>query len=587
VVIGLLVFSCTREVVPVVSSDEDDLIPLNLGVGLPLEGDTKASLVSGSESAVSSITLLCFNSEAGFVGKYAATLTPTNATSGTMRANIHKDTRTIHFVANRDISAYTPVIGTGEQGVLTNAALVSSDNSSIAYWGYYHNADEDAFKSYINNTGNTIQLLRDRAKIVCDEMNDSDIASIYWIATNGLSEGYLAPYPFANYWVDTEVTPKENAARHVATEDNMVDFSSAPLYLFEDYNSFHQLENLVKIILKVTYNDATVRFHNIVMLDDDYVPLPIKRNHTYKLTIENLPKELGFDSFDKALAAGIYSNNQTVAIDRAVATITDGTYTLDIPTGTTILYQEPVAGGTVSIPFSYLSNGDPEAGRTSSDFVVMWLEHDNAITASAETPPGLTYNTSTGSGNISLTLSPLSSSLKQGLILLQDKKHGLSRFIEVYSITQFPLYSVSLTSSGVRSRGGDSNVPVYRLSFVLPADYPTAKYPIQLSIASSTLSPFSNSSSTSASGNFGVEVRTTEDLTSSASSSDWNYGASGWDYWYVYSIPAPAGDSVSARTVTIYLDDIRYKLLSSAPSGVGLYLSLPYFGDPIPVTPSP
>ena len=587
--IGLLALSCSREGIPAVTPSDEELIPVNLGIGHPVITDTKASLVSGSESAVSSITLLCFNSEAGFVGKYVATLTPANSTSGTLRAKVHPDTRSIHFIANRDLSALTPPIGTGEQSVLTNAAMVSSESSTIAYWGYYSNADADAFKNYIKDPSHTISLLRDRAKVEKNEMNDDNISSVYWIATNGLSEGYIAPFPF-----DTPaVTPKTGASRHVATEGDMVNFNDTPLYLFEDYNTFEQLENLVKIILKVTYTDETVRFHNIILLNDDYVPLPIKRNHTYQLTIQTLPQQLGFETFAEALAAGVYSNNLTVAIDRAVTAVTDGTYTMDItdPSGTSILYQEPVGGGEVSIPFTYLENGSPETGRTVDDFVAMWLEHDGYITASRATPPALTYNAATGTGNISITLAPLSSSLKQGLILLQDKKHGLSRFIEVYSITSFPLSNISLTANGTRDidRDGDgtpeeTDVPVYRLSFTMPADHPDSKYPLLLSIASSTLSPFSNTSPTAPSGIFGVEVRSTAELASSGTSSYWNYHASTWDFWYTYSIPAPVDNSEAARTVTIYLDDIRSKW-NSPPDGVGLYLSIPYFGDPYPVVP--
>ena len=182
--------------------------------------------------------------------------------------------------------------------------------------------------------------------------------------------------------------------------------------------------------------------------------------------------------------------------------------------------------------------------------------------------------------HFSITLSAIDGTLKHGLLLLQDKKHGLARYVNVYSIEQFSLGNVSLSDAGSFHNG----FPVYSLSFVLPEDFPASYYPLQLSMASSTLSPFSDASASSASGTFSVEVRSTSGLAGNDNSSAWNYGASTWDYWYNYSIPAPAGTSAAERTVTLYLDDIRSKR-GSAPTGVGLYLTIPYFGDPIPVTP--
>ena len=609
--VGVLALSCTRESEIMSSAPSGEgLIPLNLGISFPEEAKTKASLVSGTEGSISSITLLCFNSELGFVGKYVASLNPATATTGTLRASISADTRTIHFIANKDLTALTPRVGAGEEDVLKNPALVSSASDDIAFWGYYSNANSEEFKTHINNTSNTVKLLRDRAKveITTHEENgvvkytyDNDVKSIRWIATNGLPKGYIVPYPFDNYWVSTTVTPLEEGNRYEAQKSDFVD-SDTPLYLFEDANNIQQLERAVKLVLEVTYYDDSdpdeeddIRYHNILLLDEDHMPLPITRNHTYRLTINLLPKEIGFETYDEALAAGVYSNNQTISVDRAVTIVTDGTNQLNIThtAGTSIMFHEPLGGGTVSIPFRYEedSNVPVDERISQSDFTAIWLEHEG-ITASEAIQPSVTYNSTTGIGSISIDLVPITSSLKSGLILLQDKKYGLSRFVEVLSITTFAVENASFVKMDEgRTRNGESN-DVYKLTFTLPEDYPASKYPIQLSMATSTLSPFSNNanSPTAASGNFSVDVRSTQELSdfpvavpsSDASSSDWNYAASSWNYWYVYSIPAPASKSVEDRTVTIYFDDIR----ESAGSGnrakrVGLYFSLPYFGDPL------
>ena len=527
---------------------------------------------------------------------YPAELTPADAVSGTLYAHTHKDTRTIHFVANKDLSSLNPAVGAGEEEVLRS--LVSGASDEVAFWGYYHGASAYEVKTYVNNTANIIYLLRDRAKVEITAMEDNDIASISWIATHVLDAGYVAPYPFENYWRSAEedgvmhyygnstITPKTDASRLAAGESAMVS-SSTPLFLFEDYNSTDEIDHFVKIILKVVYTGtpATTRYHNLVLLDDDYLPLPIIRSHTYQITINNLPKEIGYASFADALAGEVYSNNQTVSVDHTISHVTNGVYSLEIthPSGTSILYQSPRAGGPVEIPFYYVdadkNNPDASKRQAASDFVATWQEHDGAITASAANP-SVSFNPSDGTGSITIELNEIDGTLKHGLLLLQDKKHGLARYVNVYSITKFSLGNVSLSDAGSSHNG----FPVYSLSFVLPEDFPASYYPLQLSMASSTLSPFSDASASSASGTFSVEVRSTSGLAGNDNSSAWNYGASTWDYWYNYSIPAPAGTSAAERTVTLYLDDIRSKR-GSAPSGVGLYLTIPYFGDPMAVTP--
>ena len=330
--------SCSRESVPV---QESDLIPVHLAVGLPVATDTKVSLVSGTENDVSTITLLCFNEANGFLGKYPAELIPTDAVSDTLYAHAHKDTRTIHFVANKDLSGLNPAVGAGEEEVLRS--LVSGASDEVAFWGYYHGASADEVKDYVNNTAHIIYLLRDRAKVEITAMEDTDIASISWIATHVLDAGYVAPYPFDNYWRSAEeggvmhyygnstITSKTDASRLAAGESDMVP-SSTPLFLFEDYNSTDEIDHFVKIILKVVYKGtpATTRYHNLVLLDDDYLPLSIVRSHTYQITINNLPKEIGYASFADALAGEVYSNNQTVAVDPTISHVTNGAYSLEI-----------------------------------------------------------------------------------------------------------------------------------------------------------------------------------------------------------------------------------------------------------------
>ena len=579
----LLAVSCAREPAPV---EPQEMIPVQLGLNLPV-ADATRTVVSGTNvDEVTSVWLLCFNELHSYLGKFPATLTPAGGgSSGLIHSEIPLTSRYVHFIANKNLSAFTTSYSQ-EQLVLTEGALVSTVSDPVAFWAYYSCGTAAELKGFMNAspTPSTIYFLRDRAKVTIDissaSMTANNIVSIQW-TTSGISQGYTVPYPFENYYDPVNfygtstLTPymKSDVTRYTANEANLVPMDQ-PMYLFEDINSFENRESFVKMILKVTYSGSVVRYHNLLLIDDNYIPLTIIRGHHYKFTITSLPSDTGYTSFADALAGEVYTNNQTVAVDRSITTITDGDYFLNItdPAGTSILYQE---GGAKIIPFTFLDKyGNPESGRTSADFHLMWLEHDGTLTnRNSEPEPVLSYDPATGSGTIGITLNPVGSNLGWGLLLLQDLKYGLSRYIEVYTKDQFT-FSGDVIFEKVAGTTHQGHA-VYHLGFVLPEELPASFYPIKVSMATVTLNPFSDTSAGSTHGVFSVEVRDTDILGSgNEESTEWDYHPNTWDYWFTYSIPSPA-----SRTVDIYFEDVTYKWGNEFVS-VGLYFSLPYFGAP-------
>ena len=561
-----LLAACSREPLP---EAEGGRIPVRLGLALPDEGAGVKSLVTYGTDDVSSMWLLCFNQVGSCVDCIEATV---SGSSITATPGISRDTRSIHFIANKNLTAVKEsVIGQQEQVALRLPALVSSKDDPVAFWAWYHGNTAAEVKDFVNTyTPRTVNLLRDRAKVVSGTITDSNIDSIEWIATRGLSEGYIAPYPYD----PPSVTAKNDASRYSATESNLVPFAT-PLYLFEDDNTFRDLDHLVKIIVKVTYNDATVRYHNLILMDHNYVTAPVVRNHTYKLNIKSLPKNMGYGSFGEALAGEMFSNNHFVSIDRDVDEVTDGTCTLSIddPQGTHILYRE---GISKAIAFSYSNTGDPALSPDADDFHVMWLEN-NGLTASG-VEPGLVYNPDNGKGAITFNILPIDATLHQGLLILQDTKNGLSRFIEVYAIDKFTFEAApALEKVTGKSYNGHA---VYKMTLTLPANFPACFLPINIPMASMTLSPYSDSSPDAASGTFSVSVTSTSELNGTGSVSspyDWNYKAEEWGFWYNYSF-IPDMSTSAGRTATIYLEDVTSSRVGMDFNSVGLYLKMPRCG---------
>lgn len=568
----LLAGACTRE--PAVQDGSGEYIPVRLGISLPVSSGTRGN-VEGTEDAISSIWLLCFNQLNSCLDCVEATLTPAGAGSGTLSATIPGATRTIHFIANRNLSGFSQM-GEQELAVLTSSALVSSASDHVAYWGYFHGATIADVRSFVDRqpTPNTVYLLRDRARLMVESISPSaGISSVEWTVSNGLTKGYIAPYPFENYYREsgglyygnTGVTPYDaaDASRGTAAAGDFISSGNA-LYLFEDMNSSQEP---VRVVLKVTYTDTQERYHNLALMDADYVNLPVVRSHTYKYNILSLPKELGYSNLADALAGDVFSNNYFISVDPGVSSVTDGTYSLEINGGTSVLYR---TGGSHSIPFTYLQNGAPEAGRSAGDFRVQWLTHDGNITnLSAEPNPSLAYNPD-GSGNVMLTLNPVGSDLRQGRLLLQDTRHGLSRYIDVYAVDQFRFESgPDLTKVALKSHNGHD---VYSLSFTIPEQFPDYLYPLDIAFATRTLSPYSDASADAAAGSFSVEVSETDALPAGSSDpSDWNYRPRDWDYWYVYSV-----DGSAARNVTLYFEDVTGSY-GVSPTSVGLFLDMPLF----------
>jgi len=592
------VLACTREPIP--GAGDEDVFNVRLGLNLPAVDETK-SVVSGTENAVSTIQLLCFNELGYYLGSYNATVTNTSSDPdhGKLTATIPSETRRIHFIANKTVSLSGSYIGWKETRLMSDALFTTSYNDSnpqVVFWGYYRNDDAAAMKTYLEAGNNTVYLLRDRAKVVISDIttaqSGTDVSTIHWTISNGLQTGYIVPIdnskvstdPYTGYYTsetvegvttyygNTIVTPYTDNGRYISSEDNLEPHTT-PQYLYEDENS---TDNPVKLILKVTYTDKSVRYHTVLLMDDTYQQYVVTRSHTYNLKINGLPKSMGYASFAEAAAGTHYSNNQLVEVSKVVTDVTNGNYILNITetTGTSVIYQTPAAGGAKSIGFKFTDL----AGNPVSDYAfrATWVEHDGSI-ASNETT--VTYDTSTGVGSIGITLNAISTSLQQGVLLLQDTKYGLARYIHIYTIDKFRLVSGPTLSAAGNSHNG---YPVYKLDFTLPSDYPSGLYPVNVYFATSTLNAYSDNSADASSGSFGVIVKKTSSLTNSTTATDWNYNASSWGYWYHYAIT----ERSSNDAYTFYLEDVRSKRAEgNRASDVGLFFRIDYFGDPIAVSP--
>ena len=545
-----------------------------LTVAGPFSDATTRSYVSGTEDAISSVEMLCFDGEGKFITERTAIVTPSTsdpATKGSLTGSVPSNTCRIHFVANfngLDISGYG--MGSLERAMMKSDALSSSITDHVRFWGYHTESSASAMKTWLS-AGNTVKLLRDRAKVVVtlgDQSGNGEdaISSFQWTIGNGLNKGYVAATcvsgnnPYTNdYVTSTRLTEYSSSGRYATMSDVQAIWAAldAPQFIFENANT---QSNPLKVVIKAIYSDNTERYHTVLLQDNNSVPYQVVRNRTYNLTLKKLPKSAGSDNLDDALTTTDYSNNPYAQVDQEVDEVSTDKYTLKVEK-TVYLFTED-GNGVVNFTYTGHDGGDI-SGLSVSSFNVSWLAKDEnddcpdeavaeATNGDLVAPTVSSFNTLTGAGTITFPLATLSTDIKHSSLQIIAGS-GLSRVVEIYSVSKFNFKSnpALVDNYTTRTTGGHER-EVYKLTFALPDNFPGSQYPLKVKMYTSTLSPYSDASASSPSGSFNVVVADTDDLVESNQTSSWNYGAKSWGSYYEYVIEEPSSDN----SYTIYLNDL-------------------------------
>lgn len=566
----------------------DGEIAVNLGVEGPMAIGTR-SYVSGSEVAINAIKMLCFDAGGAYITSRDATVSPTGDFSGTLTGSVPANTARIHFIANfnEDISSIS--MGKLERVVMKDVLFSSGVTDPVCFWGYHKESSSEAMAGFLNNISNPnkIVLIRDRAKVVVVN-EDPDIASIKWTISHGLKRGFIAAVsstdnnnPYDNNYVNNTVLTEYRSSQVYDEEDSDYMDSGAvwadenePQFLFENANSTEP----VKVIVEATFNNGDVRYHTILLQDNNGRQYRVLRNQTFTLTLKELPDAsvtaIGSATFAEAVATTNFSNNPYSQVAREVNEISNEEFTLAVEKVMVIFNS----GTTGTVNFTYRSNnGSPV---TQTNFTASWEPKADDDQTDDVTPvttnPTISYNGTTGQGTITFSLNEITSDLKYNALQLVSPS-GLTRYVDVYSITSFSYAEAPVfekVNGTTRTVGGVVR-QVYKLTFTIPGNLPKALYPITVRMYTSTLVPYSDATAATPHGSFNVVTKTTDFLTGGDQPAYWNYDANNWGYWYEYSIDAPSNEA--DRSFTIYLYDMSANY-SRTINTVGLFLEIPNFG---------
>lgn len=533
-----------------------------------------ANFATEGIAGAADMQLLCFDKDGYFLG-LARNLTiesvPTNdikddggSDQKNISATIPTGTARIHIMAN---ATAENTVTTGDQpidfnksaewiGRHENNLMTSFDNRNnnrqddkMVYWGYVKKNTPEEMTDFLTKDGeanNVIHLLRNRAKIEVNwDDNTSEILNIRYALGNVMQHGTVAPFnrdkekltfPETNMLTDaaawkaecTYITPSLDPTRWPSEEEKFSvenkemwpNSSKLPMqYTFEQENS---LEKPLKVIMEVTYKGGEKKWFQ-VLLQNEGVQIPVKRNHLYRINIKKLGKNLGYSSAELAYN-GDPANNPWITVEDIIQEISDGPHTMNIVNGTYQMLTQESANSEQVIDFEYTG----EASQTAADFDVSWTENKNftKLEEDGKLPvPTVQYNTTTGKGTIKYKIGDISAGeCKTATIMLVDKKHGLTRNIHLYSISNVDFkFPTEITM-------GKKVTSEAQLTFTIPSYYPTELLPIEIEIASNDVNPISSD----------VKVASTAEVD----------GGKGWNCWFVTKYEDPSAIGAS-QTITM------------------------------------
>ena len=535
-----------------------------------------ANFATEGIAGAADMQLLCFDKDGYFLGLaknlniQSVATNEINPDGGSDKKNISATiptgTARIHIMAN---ATAENTVTTGDQpidfdksaewiGRHENNLMTSFDNRNnnqqhdkMVYWGYVKKNTPEEMTEFLTKdvvANNVIHLLRNRAKIEV-KWEDTNIENIRYALGNVMQHGTVAPFnrdkkkltfPETNMLTDaaawqaecTYITPSLDPTRwpsegetfSIGNEEMWPNTNNLPMqYTFEQENS---LEKPLKVIMEVTYKDGVTKWFQ-VLLQNEGVQIPVKRNHLYRINIKRLGKNLGYSSAELAYN-GDPANNPWITVADIIQEISDGNYTMNIVEGTYQILTAESEDKIQEAKFTYKGDDTMEA----ENFDVSWTQNEgftNPDPVAGKLPvPTVEYSATTGEGVIKYQVGSIGKDFKKATIKLVDKKHGLTRNIHLYSISNVDFkFPKEITM-------GKKVTSEAQLTFTIPSYYPKELLPIEIEIASNDVNPIGSD----------VKVASTEEVD----------GGKGWNCWFVTKYEDP---NVIGNTQTITMKNVR------------------------------
>lgn len=465
---------------------KDGYVAIRFNADIPQMQEIVTRSVDPDGGGVQNMTLFCFDTYGLFISTATATLSSTDLLSGSFTAQVPENTRTIHFLANQNMSEFKEDDFRGKSEAEVMSVLEGSSGRMI-YWARFKCDGSDNSKINEQLSKNGITMIRNHAKITIDNPISEWFVVTGFAAYNTNAFGTVAPFHpekgFDFEWPSTD-SPFVTLPLNKAKMSDIVDVSTTEEeYIFESEN---KAEDPVSIIIRGHLRgetEANDKYYRVLLLDDKGEQILLRRNHNYKLNIKGA-LSFGQDTFEDATKAAA-TNNVWISISDDVNEVEDQNYILAVEKTSYVLDEEN-AGKTYTLEYTLKGkNGTPITGGDKPE--VTWLEGNNVAYPNL----GNTFNVvnGTGDGRIQITLLSLGENEKlEGTLLV--KKGRLQRKIKVITIKQqkfVPAWVGTHVWGNINNSNPTENRAHVTVMFTIPETCPAELFPLRVLISSNQL----------------------------------------------------------------------------------------------------
>lgn len=459
---------------------KEGYLALRFSAEIPDMQEVETRAVDPDGGGVQNMTLFCFDTYGLFISTATATIQSTGLLNGTFDAQVPDNTRTIHFLANQNMSEFKEDDFRGKSETEVMSVLEGSSGKMI-YWARFACAPDDERK--INEQlDNSIKMIRNQAQVSIAEWNTQWFTVTGFAVVNSNAFGTVAPYHpeqgFDFTWPGDEdfVTLPLNDAKM----SDIVDVStSTSEYIFESKNT---ADDPVSVIIRGHASGTTDDlYYRVLLLDEKGEQLLIRRNFHYKLNIQG-PLSYGQKTFEEATKAAA-TNNVWISISDDVKSVEDNNYILTVEETSYILSS---FNQDRTYTLNYTLEGKNDTQLTDADKPeVTWLDGNNVAIPTLTN----TFITSSGEGSIRITLNPLNNNEKlEGTLLI--KKGKLQRKIKVIAIKEqsfTPAWVGTQVWGNIDEADPTANRAHVTVMFTIPETCPEELFPLRVLVSTNEL----------------------------------------------------------------------------------------------------
>lgn len=465
----------------------DGYVALRFDAEIPAMQEVVTRSVDPDGNGVQNMTLFCFDSFGLFISTATADLSAQSSETGTFSAVVPENTRTIHFLANQNMSEFQEDDFRSRSEAEVMSVLEGSSGRMI-YWARFACAPEDdrSIDEQLAAAGNTVEMIRNHARISIANPDNQWLEVTGFVPYNTNAFGTVAPFHpekgFDFTWPGDEafVTLPINDAKM----SDIMDVSTADdQYIFESEN---RADDPVSVIIRGHLPSEGAdedRYYRVLLLDEAGEQLLLRRNFHYKLNIRG---ELAFGqaTFEEATTAAA-TNNVWISISDDVNEVEDQNYILTVAQ-TNYVLSESDAGNTYTL--SYTLTGKNGTQITQDDKPeVSWLDDNRVAGPNADNSFQIVEGA--GEGSIRISLLPLGDNEKlEGTLLV--KKGKLQRKIKVITIKeqQFtPAWVGTRVWGHIDENDPTANRAHVTVMFTIPENCPAELFPLRVLISSNEL----------------------------------------------------------------------------------------------------